>query len=263
MSHHFSPIRVVVVDDEPPARQRLQNLLATRSDVEVVSIVGNGKLALEAVNLHDPDVLFLDIQMPEMSGIEVIQQLGEHAPYTIFITAHEEHAIAAFELAAIDYILKPYTEDRFYASLDRAIEIIHSRHPFPNLETLQHLFDSRDGRPATTHYPWLQRVAVRNRDSIEIITLSDVTHITADGPYVYFHVGPTRHMVQVRMKELEQRLDPKQFWRIHRSTIVNINEIQSLQPIGSGDYIVLLKSGSKHRLSRKYRDELAEKLGLL
>ena len=263
MSEHLSPISVVVVDDEPPARQRLHNLLAQRSDVEVVAMVGNGKLALQAIDLHDPDLLLLDIQMPEMNGIEIIRQLGESAPYTIFITAHEEHAIAAFELAAIDYILKPYTDDRFYASLDRALEFIHARPSFHNLATLQHLFDSRDGRPATVAYPWLQRVAVRNKNSIDIIALSDVSHVTADGPYVYFHVGSSRHMVQVRMKELEKRLDPQQFWRIHRSTIVNINEIQSLQSIGSGDYIVILKSGTKHRLSRKYREEIPDKLGLL
>ncbi|MFK7847657.1 MAG: LytR/AlgR family response regulator transcription factor [Rhodothermales bacterium] len=258
-----SPLRVVVVDDEPPARQRLQNLLSARSDVETVAIIGNGKLALEAIEFHDPDLLLLDIQMPEMSGIDVIQSLGTNAPYTIFITAHEEHAITAFELAAIDYILKPFTDERFYASVDRAAELIHSMQSNSSFSTLQHLFDSKDGRPDTADLPWLERVAIRNRGAIDIVSLKDVSHISADGPYVYFHVGSARHIVQVRMKELERRLNPKMFWRIHRSTIVNINEIQSLQSIGSGDYMVLLKSGTKHRLSRKYREELPEKLNLL
>lgn len=256
-------MRVVIVDDEPPARQRLTNLLQTRSDVEIAATVGSGKLALEAVEQYDPDLLLLDIQMPEISGIEVIRSLGEEAPYTIFITAHEEHAITAFELAAMDYILKPYTDARLFASIDRARDTIESTKTGPELAMLQHLFSSKDGRPDTASYPWLERVAVRNRNSIDIIPLSTVSHITADGPYVYFHVGKTRHMVQVRMKELEKRLDPRLFWRIHRSTIVNIREIQSLQSIGSGDYTVLLKSGSKHRLSRTYRDQMPEKLGLL
>lgn len=258
-----SPLRVVVVDDEPPARQRVQNLLSARSDIEIVAIIGNGKLALEAVEFHDPDLLLLDIQMPTMSGIDVIQKLGTNAPYTIFITAYEEHAVTAFELAAIDYILKPFTDERFYASVDRAAELIHSLQSNSSFITLQHLLDTKDGRPHMADHPWLERVAIRNRGSIDIVSLQEVSHITADGPYVYFHVGSARHMVQVRMKELQRRLNPKMFWRIHRSTIVNINEIQSLQSIGSGDYTVHLKSGSKHRLSRKYKEELPDKLGLL
>lgn len=263
MAETSQPLRIVIVDDEPPARKRLQHALEARSDVLVVAAVGSGAQALSAVEQYRPDLLLLDIQMPEISGIEVIRRLGSDAPCTVFVTAHEEHAVTAFELAAVDYLLKPYTDERLFTSIDRARELIHTTQAGTELITLQHLLESRDGRPDTASYPWLERVAVRNRGSIDIIPLATVSHITADGPYVYFHVGNSRHLVQVRMKELEQRLDPRQFWRIHRSTIVNIKEIHSLQSVGSGDYIVLLKSGSKHRLSRTYRDELPEKLGLL
>lgn len=263
MTDTSHPLRIVIVDDEPPARKRLQHALEALSDALVVATAGSGAEALKAVAQYQPDLLLLDIQMPEISGIEVIRRLGADAPCTIFVTAHEEHAVTAFELAAVDYLLKPYTDERLFTSINRARELIQSTQVGPELMTLQHLLESRDGRPDTASYPWLERVAVRNRGAIDIIPLATVSHITADGPYVYFHVGNSRHLVQVRMKELEQRLDPRQFWRIHRSTIVNIKEIHSLQSVGSGDYMVLLKSGSRHRLSRTYRDELPEKLGLL
>lgn len=257
------PIRVLVVDDEQPGRQRLVDLLAQRGDCELAAVCSDGKLASAAIDEHAPDLVLLDIQMPGLSGLEVVRRLGGNAPHTIFVTAYAEHALTAFELAAVDYILKPFTEDRFNASVDRAIELIRSARTGARLATLQHLLKSRDGRVDTHDRPWPQRVAVESRGRLRIVALNDVTHITADGPYVNLHAGDTTHLVRVRIKDLETRLDPQSFWRIHRSTMVNVDAIESLNALGAGDYVVRLKSGEELRLSRTFRDELSSRMALL
>jgi len=256
-------VRIVLVDDEPPARRRLQSLLALRDDVELVASCGEGNLALQAVEQHNPDILLLDIKMPELSGLDVVRRLGPETPYVIFITAHDEHAVTAFELAAIDYILKPFTEERLFASIDRAIHLINSSNAGLRVGTLQHLLDSRDNRPATQGNPWAERVGVDKQGRLQIISLADVSHITADGPFVNLHKENATHLIRVRIRDLNERLDPAIFWRIHRSTIVNVNTIRSLCPTGSGDYVVTLHSGVELRLSRTYRDGLVNKLKLL
>ncbi len=246
-------IRVVLADDEPLAREGLADLLAQIDDIELVASARNGAEAIEMIVDKKPDLVFLDIEMPLKTGLEVVGEIGpENMPAVIFSTAYDQYAIEAFELAAIDYVLKPLDPDRLAAAIDR---VRKGRGASTNVERLSDVLPS--DRPK-----YLQRIAVEKRGQEKILEVGSIDFISASGPYAEIYVGETMYLVRVRMQTLEDRLDPKKFFRIHRSTIVRMEEIDTLVNGSGGDYSILMRNGKRLKIGRGRRDALRESLGL-
>ena len=274
----MTPLRVLVVDDEPPARQRLESLLRRERDVEVDGSFGDPRDAVAAIRAAPPDLVLLDVQMPELDGFDVVAQVGaDRMPVTIFVTAFDRYALRAFEAAAVDYLLKPFDDDRFRESLARARRMVRERELGHLAERMRALLDREPGRgseaggartrapappPAESPPRHLERIAVDVRGRLLVLPLRSVDYISADGPYAALHVGGKVHLVRERMDVLAERLDPDRFCRIHRSTIVNMERIASLEPLFRGDHVVLLADGTRLRLSRTRRAELARRLDI-
>ena len=265
----MSSLRVMVVDDEPLARQRVLDLLAHEDDVEVVGEAGTGRQAAAAIAAHADagapvDLVFLDIQMPGLGGLDVVRTVGPAAmPAVVFVTAYDQHALAAFDVSAVDYLLKPYDDDRFRQALGRAREAIRLRQVDglrERLAALLGLSDASPARPAGTEY--LERIAVEMRGQVRVVAVADIDYIASDGPYVELHVGEETHVVRERMQTLEDQLDPGRFFRIHRSTIVRLDRVESLLTAPGGDYAVRLVDGTRLSLSRSRRDDFAQRLGI-
>lgn len=253
------PIRVLVADDEPLAQERLTGLLAAHSDCEVVAVCGDGRSALGAVRAHRPDLVFLDVQMPELDGFGVLRELGAAAPpAVIFCTAYDQHALRAFEVHALDYLLKPFDDDRFGQALDRARRQLARPAPAGELAArLAALLEGARPEPA----PASDRLVVKGEGRVVLVRLADIDWVEAADNYVNLHAGKESHLMRETMNNLEQRLDPAKFVRISRSTIVNLDRIRELQPMFHGDYTVLLRDGTKLSLSRNYRERLVPLLG--
>lgn len=244
-------LRVLVVDDELPARRKLRSHLAGQADVEVVGEAGSGPEAVEAIRALRPDLVFLDVQMPGMTGFEVIETIGvEEMPAVVFVTAYDEFAIAAFDVQAVDYLLKPFHADRFRQALARGAEAARGRQGTE--ETLRRLLGSlgaREGRP-------VQRLLVREGERLFFVPVREVVRLSAEGNYVQVHTTKGRHQIRETLAALEVRLDPERFARVHRSEIVNVDFVAEIQPLFHGDYSVLLKNGDRVRLSRRYQARL-------
>lgn len=231
-------LRAIIADDEPLARERVRCLLAEEPDVEIVAECANGLQTIKATQEHLPDLLFLDVQMPQLNGFEVIEVLQtQRMPGVIFTTAHDEHAIRAFEVNALDYLLKPFTGERFKKAVQRARDQLgngkHQR-PDPRLAVLlNHLH-------ATTPSG---RILVRSPDRIVFLKLEEIDHVEAAGNYVILHAGPDRHVVRETTAAMEARLAPAGFMRISRSVIVNLSRIREVQAVGPGQYSLRLQSG--------------------
>ncbi|MFB6098370.1 MAG: LytR/AlgR family response regulator transcription factor [Salinibacter sp.] len=262
-----SPIRALVVDDEPLARERLHELLNGVADVAVVGNAEDGPEAVDVIRETSPDLVFLDVQMPGMSGIDVIEEIGAEAmPVTVFVTAYDQYAIKAFDLAAVDYLLKPFDDERFERALDRARDQIDSREGAVS-ERLLRLLRERDPslleeEEPDTEEPYLERIAVQGRGKARIVPVDDLTHITADGSYAELHTGEDTYVIRERMKTLAARLDPDEFVRVHRSAIVRLDEIELILRGGGGDYAVRLKDDTRVSVSRSRVDELQDRLGV-
>jgi two-component system LytT family response regulator len=229
----------------------------------------DGPAAVEALRTHDPDLVFLDVQMPGHSGIDLIEEIGVDAmPTTVFVTAYDEYAVQAFDLAAVDYLLKPFDDARFEQALERARDRIGNRDADALSERLLHMLRERD--PSLLEVtdddgaaePYLERIAVQGRGQARIVSVDDITHITADGSYAELHTGDTTHVIRERMKTLAARLDPDQFVRVHRSAIVRLDEIELLLRGGGGDYAVRLQDGTTVSVSRGRIDDLQDRLGV-
>jgi two-component system LytT family response regulator len=257
MNEPDSPrIRALVVDDEPLARERLVTLLA-KEDVEIVGECADGPAAADAILRLSPDLAFLDVQMPGADGFEVIQLVGpSKMPPVIFVTAYDKYALRAFEVHALDYLLKPFDRDRFHAALERARQEIERRQNGALEKRLLALV--RDLRPAAQR---LDRLVVKSGGRVFFVKAEEIDWIEAAGNYVRLHLGADSHLFRETMNALEARLDPDRFFRIHRSRIVNMERIQELQPWFNGEYLVLLRNGTKLTLSRGYREKLQERLG--
>lgn len=253
-------MRVVIADDEPLARERIESLLAGRAGVEVVGTAGDGRSAVEAVRTHRPDLLFLDVQMPELDGFGVLRELGAEAPpAVVFCTAYDQFALRAFEVHALDYLLKPFDEERFTAALGRARAQLAQRGAGEDLNArLAALLAA--ARPAAAEAK-ADRLAVKTDGRVLLVKFADIDWVEAADNYVNLHVGRDSHLMRETMNSLEQRLDPERFVRISRSTIVNLDRIRELQPMFHGDYSVILRDGTKLALSRNYRERLAHLLG--
>ena len=259
-------IRALIVDDEPLARERLQELLAEAPGVSVAGTAADGPAAVDAIRQHAPDLVFLDVQMPGMSGIDVIEEIGaDDMPVTVFVTAYDQYAIKAFDLAAVDYLLKPFDDERFEEALRRAREQIANQDKGPISERLLHLLRERDPSLLDDTEPrdeYLERIAVQGRGKARIVPVDDLTHITADGSYAELHTGEDTYVIRERMKTLAARLDPDTFVRVHRSAIVRLDEIELILRGGGGNYAVRLNDGTRLSVSRSRIDELQERLGV-
>ncbi|WP_412060368.1 LytR/AlgR family response regulator transcription factor [Rubrivirga sp. IMCC45206] len=259
----MADLRVLVVDDEPLARQRVLDLLARESDVAVVGTAATGRAAVAAIAEHGPDLVFLDIQMPGLGGLDVVREVGARAmPAVVFVTAYDQHALAAFDVAAVDYLLKPFDDDRFAQSLARAREAIRLREVDGLRDRLAALLGA--DRPAAAPPPaeYLERIAVDMRGQTRLVPVADIDYIASDGPYAEVHVGAEVYVVRERMQALEDRLDPALFFRIHRSTIVRIDRVEALLTAPGGDYAVRLRDGTRLSLSRTRRDAFTQRLGI-
>lgn len=257
------PLRVLIVDDELLARQRLLDLLEGRADIEVAGQATSGREAVEAIRALQPDLVFLDVQMPGMTGLDVVREIGpEHMPVTIFVTAYDQYALKAFEVAAIDYLLKPFDDERFEQALERARRLLKLREVEALRERLLQLL--QDDRPAAPPNPskYLERIAVEMRGQVRVIPVRQIDYITASGPYAELHVGDQVYVIREQMQMLEERLDPELFIRIHRSAIVRIDLIDVLLRGAGGRYAVRLKNGVRLKVSRSRREALERRLGL-
>jgi two-component system LytT family response regulator len=231
----------MVVDDEPLARSNLTILLRRDPEIEIIGECSSGTEALGAIREKNPDLLFLDVQMPECDGFDVLEMLGGNLPPAIiFVTAYDQFALRAFEAGALDYLLKPFDDARFCRALDRAKENITRRHP---------------ARP-------LDRIAIKETGQVSFVKISDIDWIEAADYYTCLHVGTKTHLLRRSMSELEQELDPAMFCRIHRSSIVNIAQVQALKLNSEGEYEVVLNHGMRLRLSRGYRKQAQLRLGV-
>jgi two-component system, LytTR family, response regulator len=240
-------IRTVVADDEPIARARIVSLLRDEDDIEIVGECGNGAEAKTAIAERAPDLVFLDIQMPELDGLALARTLQSGgSPAVVFVTAYEDYALNAFEVHAIDYLLKPFSAERFRSSLAHARVHVANHRAQPGT---QREHGKRD------------RLMVKSDGRIRVIRTADIDWCEASGNYVGLHVGAQCHFVRDTMAHLESKLDPSQFIRIHRSTIVNVDRVQEMQPSFSGDYVVILRGGTRLTLSRGYRDVMQARLG--
>ncbi len=262
-----TPLRVLIVDDEPLGRRRVANLLRKETGVEIVGMIGDGIAAVEAIRSTSPDLVFLDVQMPGMTGLDVVRTIGPaKMPTTVFVTAYDKHALAAFDLAAIDYLVKPFDDDRFRESFQRARRMARlqegSRLREKLLAVLQETGGTRDAGRGMREVPagYLERVAVESRGKIRYIAVSDIDYIVADGPYAELVVGDRKHLIREAMQNLENQLDPARFFRVHRSAIVQLDRVDALLKSPSGDCEVQLKSGAKIKVARSRREELEKRL---
>lgn len=250
-------IRTLIVDDEPLARERLRKLLEREAEVELVGECANGAEAVAAIQGLVPDLVFLDVQMPELDGFGVIAAVGSHRmPLVVFVTAFDQYALKAFEVHAVDYLLKPFDRERFQVALGRAVEQIRRRETSGLNERLSAML--AELKPEARQPG---RIAVKSEGRVLLVKLDDVDWIEAADNYVTLHVGKETHMLRETMNAMEQRLLAQKFMRISRSSIVNVERIQELQPMFHGEYVVILRNGTRLTLSRGYREKLQVLLG--
>ena len=252
------PLRVLIVDDEPLARQRIEDLVAHEEGIEIVGTADNGDSAIERIRALHPDLVFLDVQMPGMTGLDVVRSVGVDAmPPTVFVTAYDQHALKAFELAALDYLVKPFDDDRFEQALARGRAHVELREARALRERLRAMLD---GEPSEDRSRYVQRIPVESRGKVQYIPVDQIDYIAASGPYAEIVVGTRRHLVRETMQSLEEALDPGRFMRVHRSAIVPLDRVETLFRGAGGDYELQLKNGARVRVSRAKREEVEQRL---
>jgi two-component system, LytTR family, response regulator len=249
-------IRAVIVDDEPPARRRIRALLADEPDVEVIAECRDGREALTVIGAARPDLVFLDVQMPEVDGLAVARDVGRKAggelPLVVFTTAHSQFAVPAFDVDAVDYLLKPFDPGRFRAAVARVRERLGEIRRGPDLP----------GPVAPASGTYLERVPVRVGARIRLVPVEEIEYCEAEANYVRIHAGGQSYLVRETLAGMEARLDPTRFLRIHRSLIVQVARVESLEPLFHGDYLVRLRSGARLTSGRTYRARLHQALQL-
>lgn len=269
-------VRVLIVDDEPIARRRMRRLLRLEDDVEVIDDVGSGREAVEAIQRDRPDLVLLDVQMPDLDGFGVVDALGiDQMPPTIFVTAFNEYAVRAFDVHAIDYLLKPFDTDRFRAAFVRARVHLEQRSSAEQGRKIRALLEQVLGEgavasvdrspssngtaaaaPPAPRHRYVDRLMVKHDGRVFFVKATDVDWFEASGNYVRIHTGKVSHLIRETMQRVEAQLDPSMFVRIHRAVIVNLDRIRELQPWFAGDYVVILRDGRQLKLSRTYREHL-------
>jgi two-component system LytT family response regulator len=265
------PLRVLIVDDEPLGRRRVAALARKEPDVEIVGMIGDGVAAVAAIRSLSPDLVFLDVQMPGMTGLEVVRSIGPaDMPTVVFVTAYDKHALEAFDLAAIDYLVKPFDDERFKEAFQRARRLARLESANALREKLLAVLQetgAADRAVPASRFPlpasrYLERIPVESRGKIRYIPVSDIDYILADGPYAELVVGERKHLIREAMQNLENQLDPARFFRVHRSAIVQLDRVDVLLKAPSGDCDVQLKNGVKIRIARSRREELETRLAM-
>jgi two-component system LytT family response regulator len=248
-------IRTLIVDDEPLAREGVRLHLEEHSDFEVIGECGSGEEAVARIEADDPDLVFLDVQMPGLDGFGVLESLGasNHLPAVVFITAYDQFALRAFEAHALDYLLKPLEAERFSKALDRVRAQLQTRAQTPMEERLRNLLASLGAKES-----YLERMIARTNGKIIVLRVDDVDWIEAAANYVRVHIAQKQYLVRETMTHLEARLDPERFLRIHRSIIVRKDRIKELEPLFQGDYSLVLTDGTRLTSSRGYRDKIQQ-----
>ena len=262
-------LRVLVVDDEALNRMRIEDLLKHEPGITEVRSAPDGLAAIAAIRADKPDIVFLDVQMPGKTGIEVVREIGADAmPVTIFVTAYDQYAVQAFDVAAVDYLVKPFDDERFEEAFRRARKALEAEGMGRLREQLLTVLQSSvshaqpAGDAGAPREPYLERLAVEIRGSVRPVLVSDVDYITAAGPYAELHVAGRRYVIRETMKTLEDRLDPAKFMRVHRSVIVRLDLIESLERGAGGDGELRLKGGVRLHVSRTRREALEAWLGM-
>lgn len=250
------PFTTLIVDDEPLARDGLRMWLAADEDISLIHEAKDGRQAVAAIRKVRPDLVFLDVQMPEMDGFSVVREIGEQMPAVVFVTAHDRHAIQAFEINAIDYLLKPVTRDRFDQALDRAKARMRMR---PGEEANRQIIGLLE--TIVSPRPHVKRLAVRSGGKTVFVDVKDVDWIEAAENYVQLHCGKAGHLLHVPMNTLEKSLDPETFLRVHRSIIVNVSRIREFEPGVHGEYVITLENGTRVRSGRTFNEKLKGILG--
>lgn len=247
-------MRALIIDDEPLARQRIRQFLVGESDLEIIGEAGDGIEAVRLTESLEPDLLFLDVQMPELDGFGVLESLGDGMiPAIIFITAYDQHAVKAFEVHAVDYLLKPFERDRFHLALDRARERTGPKAKPQDMDALESLLaEIRKERPLP------DRFLVRAGDRYILLKVKSIQWIEAENNYVRLHSEAESYLLRRTMSRIVDSLNPRQFRRIHRSAIVNLDFIKEIQPWVGGDMLVLMRDGTKLTLSRTYRETFTD-----
>jgi two-component system, LytTR family, response regulator len=268
-----SRLRVLIVDDEALGRQRLEDLLRHEEGVEIAGFADNGDAAIEAIRSLKPDLVFLDVQMPRRTGLEVVRDIGpENMPPTIFVTAYDRYALDAFDVAAVDYLVKPFDDERFEQAFRRARKTIGLTELGRLSERLRTVLNTAGSGPEAGAVPgalsgsvatgYLERIAVEMRGQVRVVPVSTIEYIAASGPYAEIHVGERTYIIRERMQTLEERLDPAHFFRIHRSVIVKLDQIETLLREAGGDYAVQLRCGARLSVSRNRVEPLEKWMGL-
>ena len=246
------PIRCVIVDDESLARERLRVLLKNHPDIVVIAEAADGASAVEVIEALKPDLVFLDVQMPELDGFGVVESLSlQPLPRIIFVTAHEKFALKAFDVHAVDYLLKPFDRSRFDTALQRALDSIQKAMPNQAVEAVETIGKMRP----------LDRLAVKADGKVRLLRFEEIEWIEAADNYVTLHLGTDKILHRETLNKMEARVPASRFMRISRSCIINVEKIKELQPLFHGEYVVILRGGARVTLSRSYRDKLNELLG--
>jgi two-component system LytT family response regulator len=241
-------MRVLIADDEAPARAKLRRLLSREPDIEIAGEASTGRAAVAAIKRAAPDLVFLDIQMPGLDGFAVLDAIAaDAAPQIVFVTAFDEHALKAFEVGVVDYLLKPYPPDRFALVLARARERLGARQPRPQ---------------TTSEKPYLKRLLVHHGDRAVFLAAERIDRVEADRNYVVLHAGVERYRVRATIAAVAERLDPEQFVRLNRSTMVRVDLIANMHEWSHGDYHVVLRDGSRWTWSRRFRAAAEQEFGL-
>ena len=250
-------IRVLIVDDEPLARERINDLLRSDPQIDIVGQCSNGAEAISAVRKLAPDLLLLDIEMPEKDGFAVLESIPpDQMPAVIFVTAYDQYAVRAFEVYALDYLLKPFDRERFERALGRAkAQVLGEKNGDVSLRILAALDEIK------TRHVYLERLVIKTNGHVFFLKTDEIDWIEAEGNYVRLHTSKESYLLRDTISALEAQLDPKKFLRVHRSAIVNIDRVQEMQPWFHGEYRIILKGGAQLTLSRSYREKLHELLG--
>src|SRR5215831_12158860 len=252
-----APLRALIADDEALARKFVRRMLKDDHDIEIVGECSNGKETVSMIRKHKPDVVFLDVQMPEMDGFAVLESIGiDWLPQIIFPTAYEQYAIRAFDLHALDYLLKPFDQARFEDAMKHAKERFRSERRNEGRTQISALLESIKNQPQ-----YVDRLVIKAGGRITFLSTNEINWIEADDKYVHLHTSKVSPMVRQTLSAMEAQLDPRKFRRIHRSAIVNVERIKELQPLFNGEHSILLEDGTKLTLSRNYKDKLFELLG--
>jgi two-component system LytT family response regulator len=250
-------IKALIADDEPLARKFIRRMLKDDHEIQVVAECDDGRSALAMIEKHHPDVVFLDVQMPEMDGFAVLQAIAnERLPEIVFTTAYEQYAIRAFELHALDYLLKPFDQARFRDALRHVKDQLASRHNDSSERQIRALLENIKVRPE-----YLERLIIKADGRISFLNVRDIDWIEADDKYVHLHTSKVARMIRQTLSAMESQLDPRKFLRVHRSAIVNVDRIRELHPTFNGEHSIILEDGTRLALSRNYKDKLFRLLG--